>query len=184
MFTTQRLRLRAFQQSDLDHILVLYNEPRCVRFMSPEVYHVPRHLDNFEWIVKAIKDALMYCTIEELETGYFVGFALFMPMSPKNRNAVFGVSINPTFWSRGYGSEVTRFMVNYAFVGLGVHRVSLNVYQENTRAIELYKRLGFVEEGRIRKSKWIDGGWQDDICMGILEDEWAEFTKQETASKG
>jgi RimJ/RimL family protein N-acetyltransferase len=34
---------------------------------------------------------------------------------------------------------------------------------------------GFVEEGRKRKAIYTDGGWSDDVRMGILEEEyWAE----------
>lgn len=31
---------------------------------------------------------------------------------------------------------------------------------------------GFVEEGRMRKSNWVAGKWDDIIFMSILEDEW------------
>jgi RimJ/RimL family protein N-acetyltransferase len=33
---------------------------------------------------------------------------------------------------------------------------------------------GFVQEGRIKKMTYVDGGWVDDIRLGILEEEYWE----------
>jgi len=38
--------------------------------------------------------------------------------------------------------------------------------------VHLYKRMGFVEEGRIRESVWLDRKWYDEVHLGILESEW------------
>ncbi|KAF9474124.1 hypothetical protein BDN70DRAFT_816212 [Pholiota conissans] len=56
-----------------------------------------------------------------------------------------------------YGTEVTRFMTDYAFQSLNVHRVSLGVFGENERAAGLYRKIGFVEEARRRKARWTNG---------------------------
>lgn len=32
----------------------------------------------------------------------------------------------------------------------------------------------FVEDGRKREANWLEGAWQDSICMGILEDDWLQ----------
>jgi len=42
----------------------------------------------------------------------------------------------------------------------------------NLDKFNIYHTRGFVEEGRRRKSNWVDGRWTDIIYMGILEDEW------------
>ncbi|KJA16913.1 hypothetical protein HYPSUDRAFT_46819 [Hypholoma sublateritium FD-334 SS-4] len=63
-----------------------------------------------------------------------------------------------------------------------MHRVSLTVFEGNDRALALYRRLGFVEEGRHRKIVWIKGSWRDTYYMGILEDEWRERRKVESAA--
>lgn len=42
---------------------------------------------------------------------------------------------------------------------------------------------GFVEEGRRRKSNWINGAWQDSIYMGLLEEEWLDPAPVELREK-
>ena len=76
------------------------------------------------------------------------------------------------FWSRGYGSEAIRLVLGYAFEQLELHRVDLRVLAYNARAIRAYEKCGFVREGVERESAWVDGGWCDDVIMGILEHEY------------
>ena len=73
---------------------------------------------------------------------------------------------------QGYGTEALRLVLDHAFDGLGLHRISLRVLADNARAIRCYTRLGFVEEGRERESARVPGGWQDDLIMGLLASDW------------
>ncbi|MBN9393445.1 MAG: GNAT family N-acetyltransferase [Chloroflexi bacterium] len=78
---------------------------------------------------------------------------------------------NPEDRGKGYGSEAIRLICSYAFKELRLHRVALVVYQYNDRAFELYKRLGFKEEGRAREAIYRNGRYFDCIQMGMLEGE-------------
>ncbi|TFY73946.1 hypothetical protein EWM64_g10066 [Hericium alpestre] len=75
-------------------------------------------------------------------------------------------------WGNGYGTEVMRWLVERGFEGLGLHRLALGVFETNERAVAVYKKVGFVQEGRNRKAVWIEGRWWDVILMAILEDEY------------
>lgn len=77
---------------------------------------------------------------------------------------------------QGLGTEALRLVIDHAFDGLGLHRLSLRVLADNDRAIRCYTRLGFVEEGRERQSARVPDGWQDDLIMGLLADDWARAT--------
>ena len=79
---------------------------------------------------------------------------------------------NPGYWGRGYGTEVTRLALHYAFNTLQLHRVHLRVAAYNTRAIRCYQKCGFRVEGRERENFQVDGEWQDDVLMAVLRDEW------------
>ncbi|BCS34788.1 hypothetical protein TBR22_A40140 [Luteitalea sp. TBR-22] len=53
-------------------------------------------------------------------------------------------------------------------------RIELEVFASNTRAHRLYLRLGFVEEGRRRAARLIDGQADDILMMGMLREEWTK----------
>jgi RimJ/RimL family protein N-acetyltransferase len=65
-------------------------------------------------------------------------------------------------------------LLGYAFLQLGLHRLTLTVFEYNERAFRSYRKAGFQEEGRQREAILRDGRRWDIIFMGILRDEWLE----------
>ncbi|EIN12903.1 acyl-CoA N-acyltransferase [Punctularia strigosozonata HHB-11173 SS5] len=96
----------------------------------------------------------------------------------KNREATLEINLVDKWRGRGFGTEVMLWLVSYAFQQLALHRLSLGVLAGNSPAIAVYKKVGFVEEGRSRKSNWQDGKWQDVVYMGLLEEEWLASAQQ------
>ena len=78
------------------------------------------------------------------------------------------------YWNRGYGTDAMRVMLRYAFCELNLHRISLNVFGYNYRALSMYEKIGFQHEGRQREYLYRDGRRWDLIYMGILNSEWKE----------
>ena len=103
----------------------------------------------------------------------FVGVVRLAPIDVVNRSARLGIGIlDPARLGHGIGTEAIRLALRWGFEGLGLHRVSLSVVADNSRAIAAYTRCGFTTEGRFRDSVWLDGRWHDDLSMAILESRW------------
>ncbi|KAF8895455.1 acyl-CoA N-acyltransferase [Infundibulicybe gibba] len=177
MYTTARLRLRPYTTDDLPFLLSLYNDPEVAKWIQ-EDFLAPRGPAYIAKIQDIADRALAYFIVEELtSTAHspptLLGMSGLVPLSDaKNRNATFCIALAQKSWGYGYGKEIARFMVDYAIVSLGMHRVSLTVFEGNERAKKCYTDVGFVEEGRHRKIVWIDGEWKDTFFMGILDSEW------------
>jgi len=77
-------------------------------------------------------------------------------------------------WSKGYGTDAMKVVLRYAFEELNLHRVSLNVFEYNQRAIHSYEKVGFVVEGCERQFLRREGKRWDMIYMGILRADWEE----------
>ncbi|KAL5689959.1 hypothetical protein EMGR_008285 [Emarellia grisea] len=89
-----------------------------------------------------------------------------------NRTYELGISIARQNQDKGYGSEAISWMLDWAFLTAGLHRVELVVAEWNERAQKVYRRLGFASEGRKRQCLWKAGRWWDLLFMGILAHEW------------
>jgi len=76
------------------------------------------------------------------------------------------------YWGKGYGTDAMRVILRYAFAELNLHRVSLSVFEYNSRAVRSYEKAGFAVEGRVRQFLQRDGRRWDMILMGILREEW------------
>jgi AcrR family transcriptional regulator len=63
-------------------------------------------------------------------------------------------------------------ILEIAFLQLGMNRVWLRVIETNTKAINLYKKVGFVQEGTCRDESLRKGQFVNQIQMSILAKEW------------
>ena len=73
---------------------------------------------------------------------------------------------------KGIGTFAIRAMVDHAFYNLNLRRLQLEVLEYNHVAQRLYKKVGFVEEGRKRKAVYKDGQYVDYMIMGLLRNEY------------
>jgi RimJ/RimL family protein N-acetyltransferase len=92
---------------------------------------------------------------------------------PKDRCATVAIALGREHIGRGYGTDAMRIIVDYGFREMGLHRIQLSVAPFNPGAIRVYKKVGFVEEGRHREYVMHGGHWYDEILMSILDHEWA-----------
>jgi RimJ/RimL family protein N-acetyltransferase len=80
-------------------------------------------------------------------------------------------------WGKGYGTDAMRVVLRYAFTELNLHRVSLDVFSYNPRAIRSYEKAGFKYEGCMRSRVQRDGKRWNMVFMGIMKEEWEESEK-------
>lgn len=82
----------------------------------------------------------------EKESGRFIGNIEFF-----NRNedeAEWGIAITASMQDLGYGQEALRRSVEYGLNELGLRRILIGVYADNTRAVHVYEKCGFREYDR------------------------------------
>ncbi len=82
----------------------------------------------------------------------------------------FGVSILKKYWGNYIGQELVEYLIDWS-KNLGVIRkINLRVRTDNTRGIHLYNKLGFLEEGIVKRDFLINGEFYDSFIMGLLID--------------
>ena len=114
--------------------------------------------------------------IYELATLRPIGTTNIRDFTTPQRTAEFGITIGePTCRGKGYGTEATRLVLDYAFTALGVHNVWLDVVAFNERAIRAYRRAGFREIGRRREAYRIGPVAHDVVLMDCLATESREL---------
>ncbi|HXF63893.1 MAG TPA: GNAT family protein [Caldilineaceae bacterium] len=128
--------------------------------------------DAARWYQEVLAGAPCSWVIET--EGRCIGTARLHSFDLPNRRARYAVGIfNPAYWNRGLGTEATRLVLRFAFESLCLHRVDLRVLAFNHRAIRAYEKAGFVREGIEREGALINGRWESDVWMSILEQEYA-----------
>jgi diamine N-acetyltransferase len=91
----------------------------------------------------------------------------------RDRSADFGIEISEAdYRGRGYGTEATRLMLDYAFTALGLHNVALTTWEYNLAAQRAYTKAGFREIGRRRQAKFMNGKLWDIVHMDCIATEF------------
>ncbi len=93
----------------------------------------------------------------------------FTPQSRPRRRHVgeFGISVLKEYWGLGIGKEVLKTLIEWAHQSKVIRKINLFVLTSNQRAINLYKGLGFKEEGMTTRDAQIDGKFYDALLMGL-----------------
>ncbi|PRY58140.1 RimJ/RimL family protein N-acetyltransferase [Knoellia remsis] len=102
-------------------------------------------------------------------SGDLVGEVVLAGWDEANRSCWFRTLIGAAGRGRGLGTEATRLIVDHGFRELGLHRITLEVYDFNPRARHVYEKVGFVHEGTGRDALLFDGAWVDVHYMAMLE---------------
>ena len=112
-------------------------------------------------------------TIYERETLRPVGNTNLFDLDFRNRRASFGIMIGEAeLRGRGYGTEATRLMLDYAFTALGLNNVMLTVFAYNPAGLRAYEKAGFREFGRRRACRAMGGELYDEVFMDCLASEF------------
>lgn len=89
-----------------------------------------------------------------------------------NRSVRVGADIAPEFRGKGLGRATYDCLLKYCFDYLNLHRVWLAVLETNKPALNLYKSLGFQDEGCYRQAVFRDGAYCDYLVMSLLKPEY------------
>jgi len=169
-----RVRLRPLRTSDLPLLESWWYDP-AINVLNTS--HVRGGLPEATgemfrgWSANTTPGSAGFC-VERKEDHLLAGHVSIWGSTPKDRAGTLGVVFGPDFVGQGLGSEAVALMVRYGFLELGLNRIGLGVWAFNDRAIAAYRKVGFVEEGRVRETVLHDGRFHDELVMGVLASEW------------
>ncbi|HEY1586524.1 MAG TPA: GNAT family N-acetyltransferase, partial [Polyangia bacterium] len=161
MNPTSHFVIRAIRPDDGEALMDIRRQPLVMR-------HTPampsdRHTDFYaRW------GANDHVLVAELD-GRVVGYAGLHVRDGKRRHSAWlGIAVHDEFAGRGAGQLLMTALLDLADQWIGLVRVDLEANADNERAIAMYRRYGFVEEGRQKKAYFTDGGFVDAIFMARL----------------
>jgi diamine N-acetyltransferase len=133
------------------------------------------------WYDGASKSSSTYSfTIYERATWAPIGNTSLMDVDWRNRTAEFGILIGEAdARGKGFGTEATSLMLDFAFTALGLHSVFLRIHEYNLAGQRAYVKAGFKPFGRRREVQAMGGRRWDTIYMDALA---SEFTSPNLAA--
>jgi RimJ/RimL family protein N-acetyltransferase len=160
--------IRKAVQSDAEQIIQhtkkILGENQPVFGTALEEFNVSIE-DEEKWIASHEERGLLL--IAEVD-GIIMGVIHFQLSSSKkfSHNGYFGMSVQEKYTGNGIGSLLLNQLLQWAVSDKRVEKIYLEVFANNKRAISLYKKFGFIEEGRKKNHvKHRLNEYEDEILM-------------------
>jgi RimJ/RimL family protein N-acetyltransferase len=110
--------------------------------------------------------------VEEKGAWRSAGVMGFDLANRRNRIAnLAGLAVHPDYRGRRLADDAARLLQRHLLLDLDFHRLQLEIYGFNERAIEHAERSGFVREGVKRKAYWRHGEWVDGVLFGLVRED-------------
>jgi RimJ/RimL family protein N-acetyltransferase len=163
-----KVRLRSVDDKDIDLLYKWINTPELVSFNS--AFKPVSRVQHLQWLgaTKASNNVVFFM-IDHVESGTTIGSCQLKNINTHHRSAELQIRVgNRDFYGRGMGTDAIRQLINFGFTTLDLHRISLQVFSTNIRAIRAYEKNGFLREGLMREAAYINEEWVDVLLMGLL----------------
>ncbi len=162
------VRLRRVRRDDSNLLFEWINNRELVVNNAP--FRPISKMEHDRWFesLGAKKDLEIFM-IEDSDGGLTIGSCQLKNIHDVHRSAELQIRIGRTDrQNQGAGSEAIRLLIEYGFGELKLHRIMLHVFSTNSRAIHVYKKNGFQQEGVMREAAFIEGRWLDVCVFGLI----------------
>lgn len=176
---TERLLLRKTIKEDIDELFYIELNPNVRRYLG--VHKVGTSLnDNRNYFDFSKYDNLDFYrwSIIEKNTNKLLGCIYLNVHDEKAR--IYGIDyfLREDSWNKGYATEASKCILNFAFEKLNVNRIESSGAKSNPGTLKVMEHIGLKYEG-VRKNGifYYYGGIQDLVLYGITKEEYYKFKK-------
>ena len=141
MFESDRIMFVKLSEQYMDDYIKMYTDSNIQKTLFKKEYDY-NTITN--WIKKEIseKEKYKYSMIDKL-TKEFIGN---IEIIKKDEIAEIIIEITPSKQGMHYATEAIKFIIEYGRKELGINNYDLNVYKDNSKAIHIYKKVGFTKD--------------------------------------
>ncbi len=161
--TTERLVLRKFSLTDAPDVQRMAGDVDVARntlnMPHPYTDGIAEEWINSVGIEYDLSDLIVFA-ITIKDTGNLIG-AIGLTLKPQFRNAEIGYWIGKEYWNKGYATEASIGVINYAFTNLAIHKIHANHFVGNDASERVMQKAGMHFEGFQMQHIWHWNAYKD-----------------------
>jgi [ribosomal protein S5]-alanine N-acetyltransferase len=174
-FETPRLIARRLREDDIPRLAECRSHPEVAHYQLWDGFSLEeaRELLN-EMAAKQPGDPDWFqWALERKADGAYVGDCGLKIEPSDARLGQVGYTIAFPMWGQGYGTEVVRGLIGFAFTSFpNLHRLSADTDGRNAASIRVLEKAGMIREAFQRQSWWSKGEWTDNVIFAILRSDF------------
>jgi RimJ/RimL family protein N-acetyltransferase len=168
--TTLESERLIFKRVTLEHATEDYvswiNDPEVNMYLETRGNYTLDLLKSY--IEEQHSKAVYFWAIHVKDSDKHIGNIKIDPINLETKSGEYGILIgDKSSWGKGYASEATKRILNYCFDELGLSKITLGVVEDNTAAVNLYKKLGFKIDEVITGTKKYNNKISNSLRMSI-----------------
>lgn len=175
-----KIELRQYNITDAVEIHRWRHDHSTTVWMGRKFRHLPtleEVTESLGRVISSVNGESLFFAIANPHSHEYVGGIDLTSIDQIDKNGVLSVVISKeSDRGKGLASEAIRLLLEHAFSCMSLHKVILNVDSRNLAAVNCYKKIGFIEEGRHRDHSFVNGEFSDVIIMSILKAEFIGST--------
>ena len=177
MLKGNKVTLRPVKRADISFFLKWFNDPEVIQYLGAYLPMTEmaeeKFIEELSNPARSQGQVLLVIEANEGDINKPIGNCALNGINSKDHAAMFGIGIGEKdYWSKGYGTEAARLLLNYGFEQLNLYRIFSTALAFNERSLRLHRKVGFKEEGRARQAMFKNGQYHDLVHFGILREEW------------
>lgn len=155
---TDRLLLRRFTDSDIDHVFKGLSHPEVTRYYGVSYNSLEATKLQLKFFSDLLKNGTgIWWAICSLDSKVFFGAAGLNSLNKEHKKAEIGFWLMPEFWGKGIINEAIPFILEYGFDKLNLHRIEAIIETENVNSKKIMAKLGFEHEGTMKECELKNG---------------------------
>lgn len=176
---SNRILLRPIDKKDLQRTLGWRNDFSIAQMTLG--YRFPITVDmEFNWYQQVVYDhspQKIIFAIDLKSNNEIIGFTHLSKIDWISGTCYFGIVIGDVDnQNKGYGEETMHVLFRYVFNILNLRKVCIEVISYNQRAIDLYSKVGFANEGVLSKQIFFNSSYHDLHLMGLMKEDYIKIS--------
>ena len=181
VLVTPRLRLRPFEDRDVDDLWPLVSDPELPRMMSWMAHTERSQTAGFiEWTREAFAQGTHVTWAIDVDGRAMGTISLddiqFALRALRVDRAELGYWLAPSLQGRGMMTEAAQAVVGCGFETIGLHKITVRCFAENDASRRVIEKLGFRMIGRLEDDVWRDGRWWSMLRYELTASEWSDVS--------
>lgn len=171
---TSRLTLRPIREEDSQALHEIRSDEKVRERYGVDPVNSLEETKKFvvERIEGFTKHEAMYWVYALKNSDHAIGSCCLWNFDPSFRCAEIGYELHRQYWGKGITSEALPVIISYGFNEMDLHRIEGLPFAVNEPSAKVLTKLGFKNEGTFREKIYFRGRFLDQICFGLLKEEW------------
>ena len=169
----EKVNLRTLDLADAGSLLENANDLEVAKYTRlPHPYTIDHARSYIDDVLNGSKGESLKLGIVLKENDNVVGTISLKEFDLENKNSELGYWLGREYWRKGYMQEAIKLILDYGFNNFDLERIYAKVLHPNTASAKLLEKIGFVLEGKTRKSSLRRGEWMDEFIYGVIKEDY------------